>query len=63
MPTSHDKPHHPLPKDDRARHDLIPETVEEERDLGDDDPEADDPSQTKPPKRSYRDPAGKPYTG
>jgi hypothetical protein len=60
MPDSY-KPHHPLPKDDRARHDLIPESVENERPLGDDDPDAAPASTTEPPERRYRDPANKPY--
>lgn len=56
-----DKPHHPLPKDRRARHDLIPESVEDTRDQGDDDPDAPPPSQTEPPVEHYRDPDGRPY--
>lgn len=30
-------PHHPLPASEKARHDEIPETIEREKDLGDDD--------------------------
>ena len=40
--------HHPLPGDERARHDLIPESVEDERDKGDDSP-GDAPSETERP--------------
>ena len=53
--------HHPLPKDDRARHDLIPEEMEDGRPLGEDDPDAPTPSSTTPPKRQYRDVDGRPY--
>lgn len=49
--------HHPLPQDSRARHDLIPESIEEERAKGDDAPPGSDNRE----KRMYRDPAGKPY--
>lgn len=56
-----EKRHHPLPKDERARHDLIPESIEKERPQGDDDPDAAPASDTDPPRRRYRDPAGKPY--
>ncbi len=34
---STDAPHHPLPASEKARHNEIPETIERERDLGDDD--------------------------
>lgn len=53
--------HHPLPADDRARHDLIPEGIEDVRDTGDDDPggkAGDDPQ-----PRSYANPDGSPYPG
>lgn len=56
-----DKNHHPLPKDERSRHDQLPESIEDVRPLGDDDPDAGPPSDTEPPRRRYRDPAGKPY--
>ena len=56
-----DKPHHPLPKDDRARHDLIPESIENESPQGDDDPYTAPASNVEPPKRQYRDPDGRPY--
>ena len=42
-------PNHPLPKDSRARHDLLPEGVEEMRDLGDDDPASPRASPMAPP--------------
>jgi hypothetical protein len=48
--------HHPLPKDERARHDRIPESIERGHDMGDDDPDAPMPSLTEPPERSYSDP-------
>ena len=35
-----DKPHHPLPAADKARHEEIPESIENERPRGDDDPGA-----------------------
>lgn len=50
--------HHPLPSDDRARHDQIPESVEDEREVDDGGPR---PSTTKPPEHEYRDPDGRPY--
>ncbi|MES1971668.1 MAG: hypothetical protein V4472_04355 [Pseudomonadota bacterium] len=56
-------PHHPLPGDDRARHDLIPESVEDVRDIGDDDPGAPGSSKVTPPLRHYRNPDGTPYDG
>ncbi|MDB5706804.1 MAG: hypothetical protein JWN66_3920 [Sphingomonas bacterium] len=55
------KPHHPLPDDDRARHDLIPESIEDSRDKGDDDPGQAAPSETEPPVHHYRNPDGTPY--
>lgn len=61
MTTQTDKPHHPLPKDERARHDLLPESIENTRDQGDDDPEAPTPSRTEPPGKPYRDPDGRAY--
>jgi hypothetical protein len=62
MPGEKAEPHHPLPKDDRARHDVLPESIEDERDLGDDDPAARKPSTTEPPARKYKDPDGRPYS-
>jgi hypothetical protein len=52
--------HHPLPQDDRARHDLIPESIEDERDRGDDAPEAK-PGKDPPEERTYANPDGSPY--
>jgi len=46
--TTPEKPHQPLPNSGKARHDLIPEHVERERNLGDDDPQSP-PSQVVPP--------------
>ena len=54
--------HHPLPEDERARHDLIPESIEDARDKGDDAP-GDVPSSTEAPRRDYRNPDGSPYPG
>ncbi|MDB5708424.1 MAG: hypothetical protein JWL96_494 [Sphingomonas bacterium] len=54
--------HHPLPRDERARHDLIPETIEDERDKGDDAPD-DQPSPTDAPSRTYANPDGSRYPG
>jgi hypothetical protein len=62
MTSEAEKPHHPLPRDDRARHDILPESIENERGLGDDDPGASKPSTTEPPAREYRDPDGRPYS-
>ncbi len=59
--TESDDQHHPLPKDERARHDLVGETVEKSHGLGDDDPGAPQPSLTEPPHGHYRDPDGRPY--
>lgn len=56
-----DKPHHPLPKDERARHDLLPEGIETTRDAGDDDPDAPAPSATQAPELHFRNPDGSPY--
>lgn len=56
-----DEPHHPLPKDPRARHDLLPEGVEERRPSGEDDPGAPAPSPSEPPELHYRNPDGTPY--
>ena len=50
-------PHHPLPRDARARHDRLPESIVDERDLGDDAPD-EDPLL---PDAVYRDPQGRPY--
>ncbi|WP_157216625.1 hypothetical protein [Flavisphingomonas formosensis] len=61
MPSETAKPHHPLPKDRRARHDRLPESIEDVRDLGDDDPEAEAASADTPPAEIYRDPDGRPY--
>jgi hypothetical protein len=54
--------HHPLPRDERARHDLIPESVEDVRDKGEDSP-GDAPSDTEAPEHDYRYPDGSPYRG
>ena len=54
--------HHPLPSDERARHDLIPESVEDVRDKGEDAP-GDAPSDTEAPERDYKYPDGSPYRG
>jgi len=52
--------HHPLPRDERARHDLIPESIEDGRDKGSDAPgEPADP--VTPPHRHYANPDGSPY--
>lgn len=56
-----DKPHHPLPEDGRARHDRLPESVENAREDGDDDPEAPAPSPTESPDGRYRNPDGTVY--
>ena len=54
--------HHPLPSDERARHDLIPESVEDEREKGEDAP-GETPSDTEAPERDYKYPDGSPYRG
>jgi hypothetical protein len=51
--------HHPLPADGRARHDAIPESVENVRDKGDDSPD-DEPGKL-PEPHSYANPDGSPY--
>jgi len=51
MATAKPTPHHPLPRSDKARHDRIPESIEDERPLGDDDPDAPPPSKVLPPDR------------
>ena len=56
-----DKPHHPLPKDERARHDLLPEGIEDVRDQGDDDPEAPPASKSEPPAGEFANPDGSKY--
>jgi hypothetical protein len=53
--------HHPLPGDDRARHDRLPEGVEDIRDKGDDAPGQPPPSTSEPPAHHYRYPDGTPY--
>jgi hypothetical protein len=53
------QPHHPLPADDRARHDVIPESIEDIRDKGDDGL-AGEPG-TAPRSRSYTNPDGSTY--
>jgi hypothetical protein len=55
------KGHHPLPKDERARHDLLPENIEDVRELGDDDPLAPRPSKTEAPREHYVNPDGSAY--
>ena len=60
MTHPHDKPHHPLPADERSRHDRLPENIEEERPLGADDPGAA-PSPSEPPEGEYRNPDGSTY--
>lgn len=50
--------HHPLPQDDRARHDLIPESIERDRDFGDD--AAENPEDNLH-RREYKNPDGSPY--
>lgn len=52
--------HHPLPEDARARHDLLPENIEDARDKGDDAPD-DAPSSTEPPTGEFKNPDGSPY--
>jgi len=54
--------HHPLPEDERARHDLLPENIEDARDKGDDAPD-DAASSSEAPRRTYRNPDGSPYPG
>ena len=61
MSDTKDEGHHPLPKDERARHDLLPESIEDERDLGDDDPAASKASKTEAPRRQYSNPDGSTY--
>lgn len=53
--------HHPLPEDERARHDLIPESIEATREKGDDAP--DDASNDPPASRTFRNPDGTRYPG
>lgn len=53
--------HHPLPEDERARHDLIPESIEAARQKGDDAP--DDASNDPPASRTFRNPDGTRYPG
>jgi hypothetical protein len=53
--------HHPLPSDPRARHDLIPESVEDVRDRDEGENPDDPASPVEPPVGHYRDPDGRPY--
>jgi hypothetical protein len=53
--------HHPLPADDRARHDVLPESVEEARDRGDDNPGVEPGDGPSP--RTYENPDGSLYPG
>jgi hypothetical protein len=53
------KDHHPLPADDRARHDVIPESIEDARDKGDDNPGVEPGNGPLP--RTYKYPDGSPY--
>jgi hypothetical protein len=61
MTDSDGKPHHPLPKDERARHDLLPESIEDEREQGDDSPESPPASKTEAPRGHYVNPDGSGY--
>lgn len=61
MSEQEDRRHHPLPEDDRARHDRLPESIENARDLGEDDPTGSEPSPTEPPGGHYRNPDGTAY--
>ena len=56
-----EKRHHPLPKDERARHDRIPESIEDERDQGDDSPCDQPASKEEPPEGRYANPDGTTY--
>ena len=49
------KPYHPVPKDERAQHYPIPESIENERPLGADEPDQSPPSSTDAPGPSHRD--------
>ena len=51
--------HHPLPADDRARHDVIPESIENVRDKGDDT--AGGQTGMEPQPRTYSNPNGSTY--
>ena len=59
--------HHPLPSDPRARHDRLPESIENarERDEGEGEGEnkggPEPASPDEPPLGHYRDPDGRPY--
>jgi len=53
------KGHHPLPADDRARHDVLPEGIENVRDKGDDSAPGKDGDAPAP--RTYAEPDGSPY--
>ena len=57
------QPHHPLPEDERSRHDRLPESIEAVRDTGEDDPDGPEPSATEPPVAEYRNPDGRRYPG
>jgi hypothetical protein len=51
--------HHPLPADDRARHDALPASIENVRDKGDDS--AKDENGEMPQPRTIKNPEGSPY--
>lgn len=53
--------HHPLPSDSRARHDLIPESIEDARNRDDGEDPENPASPVEPPVGHYRDPDGRPY--
>lgn len=59
--SDHAKVHHPLPSDARARHDLIPENIEDTRDRDDGESSGEKASPVVPPAGHYRDPDGRPY--
>lgn len=52
--------HHPLPADDRARHDALPENIENVRDKGDDTAKGETGKAPQP--RTYSNPDGSPYS-
>lgn len=52
---------HPLPSDPRARHDLIPESIEDSHGRDEGEPAEGGASATEPPAGFYRDPDGRPY--
>lgn len=55
------RPHHPLPADERARHDLLPEPVKKGRGRGADAPEDPEADADQRPRRPYANPDGSPY--